>query len=67
MKAGDVLVFNDTRVIPARLYGRKATGGRVEFLLERELDDHTILALAGSNKPLRAGHRITLENENGQC
>jgi len=65
MNAGDVLVFNDTRVIPARLYGRKATGGRVEFLLERELDDHTMLALAGSNKPLRAGHRITLENENG--
>ncbi len=63
--AGDVFVFNDTRVVPARLYGRKATGGRVEFLLERELDDHTILALAGSNKPLRAGHRITLENKNG--
>ena len=63
VSAGDVFVFNDTKVIPARLYGRKATGGRVEFLLERVLDDHTVLALAGSNKPLRVGQRVILEND----
>ena len=37
LRAGDLLVFNDTRVIPARLFGRKATGGRVEILVERLL------------------------------
>ena len=37
LRAGDLLVFNDTRVIPARLYGAKDTGGRVEILLERIL------------------------------
>jgi S-adenosylmethionine:tRNA ribosyltransferase-isomerase len=61
LEAGDVLVFNDTRVIPARLFGRKSTGGRVELLLERILDGDTILAQSGSSKPLRAGQRLTLE------
>ena len=62
VEPGDVLVFNDTRVIPARLYGRKATGGRVEFLIERVLDDQAVLALVRSNKPLRVGHGIIIEN-----
>jgi len=61
LTAGDVLVFNDTRVIPARLHGRKSTGGRVELLLERILETDTILAMTGSSKPLRAGHVLTLE------
>src|SRR5690625_2152836 len=38
---GDLLVFNDTRVLPARLWGRKATGGRVEVLVERRSEEHT--------------------------
>ncbi len=58
----DLLVFNDTRVIPARLYGRKATGGRVEILIERVLDDNTALAQARASKTLRPGSTLTLEN-----
>ncbi|NNF17771.1 MAG: S-adenosylmethionine:tRNA ribosyltransferase-isomerase, partial [Gammaproteobacteria bacterium] len=38
LKAGDMLVFNDSKVIPARAFGRKPTGGKVEILLERALD-----------------------------
>ena len=41
---GDLLVFNDTRVIKARLYGQKASGGRIELLIERVLGDHEALA-----------------------
>ncbi len=49
---GDLLVFNDTRVIPARLFGRKTSGGRVEILVERVLDRHEFLAqLRVSKKP----------------
>lgn len=55
LRPGDLLVFNDTRVIPARLLGRKPTGGEVEFLIERVLDAHQALAQARSSKPLRAG------------
>ena len=64
LEAGDLLVFNNTKVVPARLYGHKASGGRVEFLIERILDDHTAIALAGSNKPLRVGHIVTLVKDN---
>src|SRR4051812_15695396 len=43
LQPGDLLVFNDTKVVPARLYGRKETGGAVEFLVERILDARTAL------------------------
>ncbi|SUG49142.1 S-adenosylmethionine:tRNA ribosyltransferase-isomerase [Salmonella enterica subsp. arizonae] len=43
LNPGDVLVFNNTRVIPARLFGRKASGGKIEVLVERMLDDKRIL------------------------
>ncbi len=59
---GDLLVFNDTRVIPARLFGRKETGGRVEVMLERLLNDSECLAQLRVSKPLRAGDRILLED-----
>ncbi|HET7650096.1 MAG TPA: tRNA preQ1(34) S-adenosylmethionine ribosyltransferase-isomerase QueA [Gammaproteobacteria bacterium] len=58
LRADDLLVFNDTRVIPARLYGRKESGGAVEFLVERMLDAHTALVQARASKPLRAGMKI---------
>jgi S-adenosylmethionine:tRNA ribosyltransferase-isomerase len=58
---GDLLVFNDTRVIPARLFGRKETGGRVEVLLERLLDGHRALVLMRSSKKPAAGQRIAFE------
>ena len=58
---GDLLVFNDTRVIPARLFGRKATGGRVEVLIERLLDDSSCLAHLQASKTPKEGGRIILD------
>lgn len=58
---GDLLVFNDTRVIPARLHGHKASGGRVEMLLERPLDAHRGLAHLRSSKSPRPGTEIEFE------
>lgn len=58
---GDLLVFNDTRVIPARLFGRKATGGRVEILVERLLDETDCLAHVKASKTPREGGRIRLD------
>ena len=52
---GDLLVFNDTRVIPARLFGRKATGGRVEILVERLLDEARCLAHVQASKAPKKG------------
>ena len=50
---GDLLVFNDTQVIKARLFGRKATGGAVELLVERVLQNHEVVAhMKVSKKPL---------------
>ncbi len=60
LNPGDLLVFNDTRVIPARLFGRKASGGAVELLVERILDAHHALVQARASKPLRTGMRIQL-------
>jgi len=57
---GDLLVFNDTRVIKARLKGEKASGGRVEVLIERALSEHEALAQVRASKPPRAGSAIRL-------
>ena len=62
LKAGDLLVFNNTKVIPARLFGRKASGGRVEILLERLLGDQQCLAQIRASKSPKAGGSILLEN-----
>jgi len=59
---GDLLVFNDTRVIPARLRGRKETGGKVEVLIERMLDGQCCLAQVRASKPPPAGTRLILED-----
>jgi S-adenosylmethionine:tRNA ribosyltransferase-isomerase len=56
----DLLVFNDTRVIPARLFGTKASGGRVEILLERALTAKTALAHVRASKGLRDGATVQL-------
>lgn len=61
LEPGDLLVFNDTRVIPARLFGHKATGGRVEILIERLLDDNCARAQLGVSKSPGAGARIGLD------
>lgn len=59
----DLLVFNDTRVIPARLHGRKASGGKVEMLVERVIDDHQVLAQLRASKSPGAGTRLLFEAE----
>ena len=61
LRAGDLLVFNDTRVIPARLFGNKATGGRVEILIERLLSDGLAKAQVGASKTPKPGSRIELD------
>ena len=62
LQPGDLLVFNDTRVIPARLFGhKKASGGRVEILIERLLGDDQARAQLGFSKPPRPGSRISLD------
>ncbi|MFW5824153.1 MAG: tRNA preQ1(34) S-adenosylmethionine ribosyltransferase-isomerase QueA [Marinobacter sp.] len=58
----DLLVFNDTRVIPARLFGRKESGGQVEVLVERVESADTVLAHVRASKPLRPGQRVVLED-----
>lgn len=60
LRAGDLLIFNDTRVIPARVHGVKPTGGQVEILLERVLDGNRILAHVNASKPLRAEAPVAL-------
>ncbi len=61
LRAGDLLVFNDTRVIPARLFGQKKTGGKVEVLVERVLDAHRVLAHVRASKSPRTGSHLHLE------
>ncbi|MGH8547704.1 MAG: tRNA preQ1(34) S-adenosylmethionine ribosyltransferase-isomerase QueA [Methylococcales bacterium] len=63
LKPGDLIVFNNTRVIPARLFGHKPSGGKVEILVERILDDRRVLAHARSNKPMHPGTVIQLPGE----
>lgn len=61
LRAGDLLVFNDTRVIPARLFGAKITGGRVEVLVQRILDTHRVEAMLRASKPPKAGQTLKLD------
>ncbi|WP_163144679.1 S-adenosylmethionine:tRNA ribosyltransferase-isomerase, partial [Arhodomonas sp. KWT] len=58
---GDLLVLNDTRVIPARLHGCKESGGRVEVLVERLTGEHEALAHLRANKTPKPGGRLVLE------
>jgi S-adenosylmethionine:tRNA ribosyltransferase-isomerase len=68
LRANDVLVLNNTRVIPARLYGRKSTGGKVEILIERITSDNSALAHVRASKTPRTGSEITLDGtDSGQA
>ena len=58
--AGDLLVFNDTRVIKARLFGHKDTGGSIELLVERVLDAHHVWAHIRASRSPKAGARLKL-------
>ena len=59
----DLLIFNNTRVIPARLTGHKDSGGKIEVMIERVLDNHRALAHVRANKSPKAGGKLLLENE----
>jgi S-adenosylmethionine:tRNA ribosyltransferase-isomerase len=61
----DLLIFNDTKVIPARLFGKKQSGGKVEILVERILDEHRAIAHVRSSKSAKAGTLIELDG--GYC
>ena len=62
LNPGDLLVLNDTKVLKARLDARKPTGGFVEVLIERLLEDNCALAQTKSNRSLRKGDSIKIEN-----
>jgi S-adenosylmethionine:tRNA ribosyltransferase-isomerase len=61
LSPGDLMIFNDTRVIPARLFGAKESGGRLEVLLERLLDGERALVHMRVSKPPATGHTITFD------
>ncbi|MEE3660712.1 tRNA preQ1(34) S-adenosylmethionine ribosyltransferase-isomerase QueA [Brenneria sp. g21c3] len=63
LEAGDLLVFNNTRVIPARLFGRKASGGKLEVLVERVLDEHRVLAHVRASKAPKPGAELLLGDD----
>lgn len=62
VEAGDLMVFNDTRVIPARVFGQKASGGKVEVLVERVLSEDRVLAHVRASKSPKTGSTIILED-----
>ena len=63
LNPGDLLVFNDTRVIPARLAARKETGGQAEILIERIVNPVSVLAHVRASKTPRAGSKLILAND----
>ena len=66
IEPNDLLVFNNTRVIPARMYGIKETGGKVEILIERLIDETHCLAHVKASKTPKAGAHLKLSNNAGK-
>jgi S-adenosylmethionine:tRNA ribosyltransferase-isomerase len=62
IQSGDLLVMNNTKVIPARLFGHKDSGGKVEILIERLLNENQALAMVRASRAPKVGSQITLEN-----
>lgn len=62
LNVGDLLVFNNTRVIPARVFGKKASGGKLEILVERLLDEQSVLAHVRCSKSPKPDSEIFLDN-----
>jgi len=62
VEPGDLMVFNDTRVIPARVFGKKPTGGQIEVLVERVLDTHRVLAHTRASKSPKIGTQVILDD-----
>ena len=63
LRPNDLLILNDTRVIPARLFGYKESGGKVEILVERLIDDFSALVMIKSSRAPKVGSFIILENK----
>ncbi|SDX13190.1 tRNA preQ1(34) S-adenosylmethionine ribosyltransferase-isomerase QueA [Nitrosomonas communis] len=63
LSAGDVIVFNNTRVIKARLWGSKQTGGKIEVMVERVLDSHHVLAMIRASHAPKIGSSLLLGNK----
>jgi S-adenosylmethionine:tRNA ribosyltransferase-isomerase len=63
IESGDLLVMNNTKVIQARFYGTKSSGGHVEFLVERVLDDRRFLAHIKASKALKTGATVTISSD----
>ena len=66
LRAGDLLVFNNTRVIPARLFAQKDSGGKAEILVERVLDEYRVLAHVRASKAPKPGSKLVLEQGSAQ-
>ena len=67
IKSGDLLVFNDTKVIPARLHGKKGTGGKVELLIERIRGEKEALVQIRASKTPKIGAQILIANPIGDA
>lgn len=65
-KSGDLFIFNDTKVIPARLYGQKDTGGQVELLIERITGENRAWVQIRASKPPKVGSQIHIQNKSGE-
>lgn len=63
LESGDLLVFNNTQVIPTRLYGRKMSGGKIEVLIERILENHRVLAHICASKAPKVGTELLLGDD----
>lgn len=66
LQPDDLLIFNNTKVIPARLFGRKSTGGKIEILIERITDEQQALAHIRSSKSPKAGATLILDGDNSE-
>jgi S-adenosylmethionine:tRNA ribosyltransferase-isomerase len=62
IQPGDLMVFNNTKVIPARLFGQKESGGKVELLVERVVDKYTVLAHTRASKSPKVGNQLIFDD-----
>ena len=61
IQSGDLMVFNNTKVIPARLFGEKQSGGKIEVLVERIIDSHTAQAHVRASKSPKQGNKLRFD------
>ena len=62
LSSNDLVIFNDTKVIKARLFGKKLSGGKVELLVERILDNKNATALVKTSKTIKSGMEVMIDN-----